>query len=328
MPLPTDPVLYSWMEGNPAPESIASFYGSATASGRTVYFSQDKKILSYQLDSDKWSVQQCQYSHFSLAVIKDKLVSIGGHHDDGKPTSAILYLTKTRKWENLERSMPTPRILPAVATTSSHLVVAGGKNLVSLESNGLTTIEVMNISTLQWTNAGRLPGHIMLCHQMTISGDNLYISNSYNNAIFSCSTQQLLQSELLRPSTWTRLRSIPQLYGSSLVTCGRHLLAVGGVTGKSTGSIYSYNKVNNLWRVIGKMPTPRYNACSVYVPSNDVMVVVGGYIKYPSAYAVNEIVQLKPPEMPQRENTSQAQNNEDSGTPKGIFTKLLDKLKA
>ena len=239
--------------------------------GNIAFFSCDFNVYSYNILEDKWTeLQQCEYQRTSLAIVHNTLTTVGGCTSDLIPTNTLLSLSQSGsrwKWGKGLPSMMTERILPATVTITTHLVVAAGAK--EYFGDGLSTVEVLDTETLQWSMASSLPQDIKY-PQMTCSG---YVYLSDDNTVFSCSVEGLLQSCQLSPhkptsinssksgSIWTRQANIPGLGGSSLATLGEHVLAIGGV---STANIHCYDRATDSWSVIGEMSTPRYSALYLY----------------------------------------------------------------
>ena len=255
--------------------------------GNTAFFSCYFNVYSYNIFEDEWTkLQQCEYQCTSLAIVHDTLTTVGGHTSNYTPTNTLLSLSQSGsrwKWGKGLPSMTTKRILPATVTITTHLVVAAGAK--EYLGDGLSTVEVLDTETLQWSMASSLPQDIAYS-KMTLCSGYVYLSGG--NTVFSCSVEGLLQSCQLPPhkptsinssksgSIWTRQANIP-VWGSSLATLGEHVLAIGGQTGgyNPTANIHCYDRTTNSWSVIGEMPTPRFNALTLVSPDSE-LIVVGG----------------------------------------------------
>ena len=259
------------------------------ALGNIAYFSALYNVYSFELP-DKWTeLQQCPHNLFGLAVINEQLTAIGGRVDESWNSTNILLSLKHgqsgSEWEQFLPPMPTARVRPASITTPTHLVVVGGSYFSIDFCDSLSTVEVMNIETLQWSTASGLP-QVTGFPKITLCDEHLHLSDN-KNTLFSCSMEELLQSSKEPVSTdssnggsvWTRLANIPVRNTSSLVTLGGHVLAITSkdCNGRLTGAIHYYNKATNSWSIIGEMPTPREDVLTAVLPTNK-LVVVGGYI--------------------------------------------------
>lgn len=266
----------AWRPGPPAPEGMTSYCGSAVVDGSTAYFSSGHSVYSYSVLRDKWAkLPLSRHQYFAIAVVNGKLTTIGGESKQWRVTNELLSLSE-RSWKELLPRMPSNQIRPAAATTPKYLVVAGGKlaNHGSLQ----TTVMILNLETLQWSRARRLPEAVG-SPQMTLLGTQLYLIQ-HNNSTLSCSVEDLLKSTDSsngQGSVWTRLASIPTQWESSLAAIRGRVLAIGGRDGDGnpTGAIYCYNMATDSWSVIGEIPNPRSRVLCATLPENQ-LVVVGG----------------------------------------------------
>ena len=264
----------AWREGEPAPVTMWCY--GAVVHGNTAYFSLDYDIYSFV--SGTWKqLKQCGYKYFSMAVVNDKLTTIGGQHGVALTNTLLCLSSSETKWEKLLPPMPTKRVGSAAVTTPTHLVVAGGRSgvliggaTVPLTFAGLATVEILNLRTQQWASASSSPIALRFAN-MTVCGEHVYLSE--DKSIFSCSLE-----ELIRPafSVWSRIADIPTSFGASLTTFNGCVLAVGGKNGNTpTRAIYCYDRSTNSWNLIGGMPTPRSYPLVATLPHNE-LVVVGG----------------------------------------------------
>ena len=277
-------VKLRWRQGNYAPEAVTSFSGSAVAHHNTAYFSHDNYVYSYTTLHNTWrKLKRCEYRWFSMAVVNNKLTTIGGWNRAVKTTNSLLCLTGSylseMKWEESLPPMPTKRVRPAAVTTPTHLLVAGGRK--AWWGGGLSTVEILTLSTLQWASACTSPMKMEFAN-ITLSRELLYLSQ--HDKIFSCSLEDLLTSTTNSGSVWTRLPNIPVRYWASLATLRGRVLAVGGSgehllrSDTQTRVVHIYNRSTNRWSVIGEMPTARCNALVAVLASNELVVVGGSVI--------------------------------------------------
>ena len=281
----TYPLRLAWRQGKPAPVNMTSYWGAAVAHDNTAYFSQNHDIYSYTILEDKWNkLEPCSYECFSMAVIDDhKLTTIGGCRNT-TPTNNLLCLSGSSsemKWKIFLPPMPTRRIRPAVVTTPTHLVVAGGKKRPHGTPFMVSRVEVLNLHTLQWASASGSP-QALEHPSMTLCGEHVYLCE--DKTIFSCSVEELIKSAYASSSTgdsvWTRLTDTPT-YCTTLATLRGRALTIGGsgdqYSGIIAGTIHRYNTITNSWSVIGEMPTRRHATLVAVLPSSNELVVVGGY---------------------------------------------------
>ena len=225
----------NWNVGRPSPQPMSSSFGAAVIHGNVVYFSQGNNVYSYMYQDNKWeTLQQCRYKDVSLAVVNDTLTTIGGYSETTHEAAHCLLTLKTKKsWEEKYPPMSRERILPASVTTLNHLVVAGGK-AKRYDFNGLSSVEVFNISSNQWFEASSLPKNVS-SPQMAFCDGSLYVSSI--NTMFTCTLNDLLKtqkhsslstdSKSDQDMLWTRLDNIPDSHKTSLVVVMGNVLAIG-----------------------------------------------------------------------------------------------------
>ena len=275
------PIILTWTGGRRrAPVAMTARWGAAVVHEDIAYFSESNSVYSYTLAKDQWTKpEQCKYFSFGLAVVNNKITTIGGRNR-GTVTNLLLSLdVQRKKWRELLPPMPTARYRPATVTSTTHLIVAGG--MTRQNSSALSTIEILDTSTFQWSSASSSPQALQYPH-MSLCDEHLYLSE--DNTIFSCSVEELLKSR--KPAStnssavWTKVADIPVPYGASLTTLRGQVLAIGGSDqpsgGRVTGAIHQYNGSTNSWSVIGEMPSPRALPLIAVLPGNK-LIAVGGY---------------------------------------------------
>ena len=295
------PLRLQWRSGPEAP--LETFGESSAVHGRVAYFySWDKKkIMMYNSETGKWAIlPECPKISFSIAVVNGLLTAIGGRQSsDGQDTKTLLSLTEQQKWIEQFPPMTHYHSLPAVACTSTSLIVAGGSG----PDEERAPVEVMNTNTLCWSTAASLP-HPWNQVTAVIIGDRMYMAGGFvegvkTNSVLTCVVSELLQSTAtqrqslgarptaasgLQPSTdshkvWQEAAPLP-VYLSSLVTLHGRLLAVGGHDSDDnpTSAVYQYDTATNSWKVISHMSTKR-DQCFPAVLPDSTLLVAGGSLK-------------------------------------------------
>ena len=291
-----EPVKLRWKDGPKVP--LKTFGESVAVLGRVAYFYSwhKNKIMMYDSETGKWAIlPECPKIHFSIAVVNGLLTAIGGRQS-GNATKSLLSLTHQQKWTEQFPPMTYYHSIPAVACTSTSLIVAGGSG--SDEERAL--VEVMDTETLRWSTAASLP-YSWSQATATVCGDRLFLAGGYANgvttkSVLTCVVSELLQSTAtqhpsseatptasgLQPSTdgqrvWQELAELP-VYQSALVTLQGRLLAVGGRDSdiNSTSAVHQYNSATNSWNVISRMNNMRYQCFAAVLPDN-TLVVAGSY---------------------------------------------------
>ena len=259
------------------------------------------KIYSCKISSQdqQWStLPDTLYNNSSLVVIDGILTSVGGYSIGGRFTNCLLSLTgggwvKRRRWCEIFPAMPTPRRVTVSLTTEHTLIVAGGCD----GGKNLSVVEVMDISTRQWSTASNLP-HPFGVASGTICGDNLYLAGGYvgygepSKSVLTCSITDLLSPLSLgarlqslslanKTSVWRQTRDLP-VTRSTLITLGGHLLAIGGRddSTEDTAEVYCYDNHNDSWRVVSQMKKSRARCLAAALSDDRLLVVVGGFCNY------------------------------------------------
>ncbi len=260
----------SWRQEESAPQDFNSGHGRTATHINTAYFSHDFDIYSFTIPDHKWTkLPPCKYKYFSMAVINNKLTTIGGHKETD--TNILLSLLPGKKgvWKQVLPPMPTKRRWPAAVTTHTHLVIAGGWR--ATERFCASEVEVLNTATLQWSKPNGLPQSVYNSWMVSCGGQ-LYLRQG--RALFVTSVEDMLRpSGSEGGSAWTRLADIPVQFDPSLAALKEHVLAIGGRDGQHpTATIHCYDKASNVWISTGKIPTPSCVLTAV-LPSNEVIVV-------------------------------------------------------
>ena len=272
---------------------LCEMYGQVAAvDGSRAYFrcGVGKEVYLYDSSSEEWSeLPECPNYGFSLAMVHGLLTAIGGKtlsgDDKTEVTNALLSLTD-KKWTERFPPMPTRRWLTAAVCSRRSLVVAGGL----IADKKLSTVEVMDTETLQWSTARSLP-HLLSEASATLCEGHVYMLGGFDpsqqsKSVFTCSLGSLLQScqpqslgarrKSSEHKVWHQLADTPVTLSTCASVHGQ-LLAVGGrnLYDKVTADIHMYNTTTNSWEVISHMATPRHQ-CLVAVLPRDKLMVVGG----------------------------------------------------
>jgi N-acetylneuraminic acid mutarotase len=257
------------------------------------------RVLMFDSETGQWTVlRKCPRNLFSIAVVNGLVTAVGGEQSD-TATKTLLSLQNglsQQKWTEQFPPMTYYHNTPAVATTSTSLIVAGGWG-----PDGKTAaVEVMDTQTLQWSTVASLPFPLSGA-TATVCGDRLYIGaggagdSGWSKSVLVCEVRELLQSQpqqsgslatrlglsLSRP-VWKEVAELP-VVAFSLVTLQGQLLAVGGVHGSgisfnkdTVSEVRQYNATTYSWNVISHMKVKRALVFAAVLPNN-TLVVCGGY---------------------------------------------------
>ena len=289
-----------WRDGGRAPCEMCG--EMAAVDGSRAYFQPEgHAVFAYTFSDKKWSeLPKCPNRDFSLAMVNGLLTAIGGEKPNEQATNSLLSLTGNLctqqfppMWTEQFPPMPTKRWLTAVVCSSKSLVVAGGEGI---KFNMLSTVEVMDTKTLQWSTASSLP-HPLIQANGTLCGDQVYMLGGWyqtskkSKSVFTCSLAALLKScqpQTLgarlrtlsltsRSKVWHQPADTPVTFSTCASVQGK-LLAVGGKDSDDikTTAIHMYDTMTNSWEVISDMATPRESCLVAVLPHNELMVVGGG----------------------------------------------------
>ena len=262
--------------------------GSAVSHDKMAYFNPGLSTAVYQFEEDQWTaLPECPHYNSALTVINEQLTTVGGSHGlgGGGPTNSLASLTgegKDRKWVEHFPRMPTGRYDLAAVCRGTSLIAAGG-----VGGGALSTVEVMDTESLQWTLVNPLP-HPMSSASIAVSQEKVYLLGGYDQndwtfSVFTCSTLQThpLDAQLEKPANqmtgWHQIADAPH-YCSTAVCVGEVLLAIGG---SAASAIAAYNPTSDSWEDMGHMTTPRSLPLVALLPSNELIVAggFGGYTK-------------------------------------------------
>ena len=281
----TGKLTFTWKTCEVAPCKMKR--GSATVCGSMAYFGPagSRQVFAYNSDTEEWSaLPECPRTNFTLAVVNDLITAVGGSNFFVSNTLFSLVEDGGRRnWVEHFPPMPTKRHSTAVVCSGKALVVAGGEGYVFT----LTTVELMDTDTLQWSTARSLPCPLSGA-SATICGDRVYLVGGQDNngtsthSILTSSLTGLLQSQT--NSVWDSIADLPVSH-ATCVTLDERLLAVGGVVQKDFeflhthlmfyNAIYLYNPVTDFWEVTSRFTRAQCGCLAVVLPGNKLMVVGG-----------------------------------------------------
>ena len=213
-------------EGQRSPKTMRR--GTAVACGDRVFFNScgSRKILAHDIShsdvNHKWfRAPDYPYKYTSLVVIGGLVTGVGGIRDGffTSCTSSLYSLVNERggeggrgkegegeggrdggrgrgregRWIEIFPPMPTARGFAGAVSNERVLVVMGGGNL----SVKLSTVEVMNISSRQWSTVCPLPRPLTSI-TAGMCGDRLYLGG-----FFYCSELSFHDSYIQSPSVIT-----------------------------------------------------------------------------------------------------------------------------
>ena len=227
------------------------------------------------------------YKWFSLAVVNDQLVLVGGREvQTNKTTNKLgVWNEHSKRWTHPLPPMTTACCSPSVATHNNRwLVVMGGAGDGTIR---FSRVEILDTTeSVQWYQAASLPHPYHQVSSATI-GNMCYLLGGFtmgvaskkvigvclNDLISQAVSQPASASAPPTPSPWQTLPDTPLAYSTALAFNGA-LLAVGGGFGSSAIRIYQPSRSS--WIKAGELTTNRCDSSCMVLPSGEVVVAGGG----------------------------------------------------
>ena len=244
----------------------------------------DPKLDSY------YTLPPYTYRYFSMAVVNNQLVLVGGVDVQTKKKTNKLgvWNEQSKRWTYLLPQMTTACQSASVATHNNRwLVVIGGED----DGSVLTRVEILDTTeSRQWYHAASLPQPFCDALPATI-GNMCYLLGGYTKGggaskkVFSVCLDDLISQAVSQPasasapptpSPWQSLPDTPLQRSTALVFNGA-LLAVGGRPGST--AIYHYLPSSRSWIKAGELPAGRYTCTCTVLPSGD-LYVAGGFVLF------------------------------------------------
>ena len=216
--------------------------------------------------------------YFSLAVLNNKLTTVGGLDNKGPTNKLYSWNREAQEWNEYKPSMPTVRRSTTSITYENYLIVIGGSGALA---DTETLVEVLDIPNQIWYTGPSLPESMYKVHAVVI-GNLLFLLGGNNISVWHCSLPTLIMGAINRLynllQLWRKLSSLPYRYSAAAALLGKHILAIGGhdeeVT-NMTDLIYSYCPEKNCWERAGRLKTSRRNCVAVNMLDGRVFVIGG-----------------------------------------------------
>lgn len=284
-----------WLQGNEIPTREMVRGAVAMKEDKAYFVNKDGEMWLYDSSDGTWSIdRRCPREYTSLVVINGLLTAVGGLDNRGLAnciTNTLLSLTgegEIKRWEEKFPPMSTPRYFTATATTTNHLIVAGGiasvrRKFGITRNENQSAVEVLNTNSLVWSLVASMPQPYSKM-SASVCRDKLYLLGGVNSKsktlhVIACSLANLLESnETVTSGVWDKLNDVPNYY-STCATVNGELFVVGGLSKqrKSVNQVYKYVQANGTWKKVTDSLTPRQYSLIATFPLKSMMVVVGGY---------------------------------------------------
>ena len=282
----------SWNEGDKAP-CLMKRGSDAIVSGNCIYIRHAgaKEVYEYNSTTKVWiRLPDCPIRSCSLAMLKNLLTTVGGLPF----TNQLFSLTDdgtSKVWTEVYPRMPSKRQWATTLSIDTILLVAGG---VGEGDVVLSTVEILDAQTSQWSTAARLPEPFHRA-SATICRGQIYMlgatgeGKKHTKSVFTCYLNDLLHSTSSSSTVWSRIADLP-VTKSTCVSLNHQLLAIGGKDAdeKVSSAIHLYDLATKNWRVISHMSIARRSCFAAVVPESK-LVVVGGWV---STYSDSDSVEI------------------------------------
>lgn len=287
-----------WIEGAHAP--IKCGYHSAVLYEGKVYIGggYDNKIgellgaSSFRVDTydpvdNSWSPFPIKtpYCHFSMTLLNNRLILVGGRDKGYKVTNKIFSLRGSQLKEYTK--MTTPRYSAAAAGHQAMLIIAGGKVDKHIR---LATTELFDSVYGQWFTTDNLP-QLYAEQQPIIINNTLYLvgGSSQDCEVSSEVLYASLDTLSSHSLKWSHHKDLPWRCSTPVSLQNRHLVTVGGCIkgGIGKNEIYILNMITQKWKLIGQIPSAREAPSLVSIDDSKKIIVIGGFNKLYNGYCMD-----------------------------------------
>ena len=291
------PLKLKWRRGKDLPFGMRDypravvFKEKVYIGGGGAYSDRERTVLVIVYDPKQDSYDTLPpytYKHFSMAVVNNQLVLVGGMDvQTGKTTNKLgVWNEQSKKWTHPLPPMTTACCLLSVATHNNRwLVVMGGTG----DTTRLSRVEILDTTdheSKRWYHAASLPQPLGRVPPAII-GNMCYLLGGFTEGgepsekVFSVCLDDLISQAVSQPasgrapptpSPWQSLPDTPLYYSTALALNGA-LLAFGG---QWSTAIYHYQPSSRSWIKAGELPTGRSQCTCTVLPSGDLYVAGGG----------------------------------------------------
>jgi non-specific serine/threonine protein kinase len=212
--------------------------------------------------------------HAAFVAYKDAIYVIGGYADTRPLADVWRYSVGTGEWNALA-PMRIARGSPAAAMVGDKIYVAGGsRDEQGARTGALSSVEVYDISTGNWSAAPEMPTprhH----HGAAVLDGRLVVVGGRNDDDLSLDVVEQFDPASGR---WTRLPSLPAGAGGvSVVTTGGRIVAIGGGDDEEawvTPATWALDPAGDEWRRLADLNVARHGHGAAVV-GQDVYVFAG-----------------------------------------------------
>lgn len=266
------------------------FGSSVVVAGGNADVDNQQQVMYYRPEHHRWgALGRYSLSLFAMAVLGGNrlLVLVGGYDlaTDTYSNSLVQWDSKGKYWRPVFHPMPTARSDAAALGYKDYLIVAGGSNGIE----NLTTVEVLNTRTVQWSTVTSLPvpiegliQSVPLINPSQSHSDTWYLMGWESGLRQPAHTMSISLTQLTSHLEgnggmgWAMLPSPPLACAGAVVFRGC-LLAVGGKDrhGGKKEAIYLYLPGTCEWLRVAELPVAKHSCCCFSLSSDEFMIIGG-----------------------------------------------------
>ena len=273
--------------GTNSAKAVKMGAAAVVVAGGNADVDNQQQVMFYRPDCGWNMLGKYSLSLFAMAVLGEgRLLVLAGGYDRAADTysnNLVQWDKDAKYWRSVFKPMPTARSDAAAVGYKGYLVVAGGSNGVQ----NLTTVEVLDTRTVQWSTVTPLPAPIKgliqsvpMVDPTRPQADTWYIMGCKTEPAHTFSLSlDCLVAQMGREGgvvNWAQLPT-PPLACCGAVSLRGCLLAVGGKDrhGVKKKDIYLYLPGTCEWLRVSELPVAKHSSCC-FPLSSEKFLVIGG----------------------------------------------------
>ncbi|MDA8774210.1 hypothetical protein N9N13_00660 [Opitutales bacterium] len=224
--------------------TLAVPHGQNAPAGYSLYHQvgQPKELVW----EEKAPVSVARYAYDGVEVLGGKIYFVGGRDGSSAKNIAERYDPATNAWESIA-SMSVARMGVASSVLNGKLYAIGGE--------GLSSVEVFDPNTGNWTVGVALPSEVNHGTAITVS-DKIYLVGGRNSS--NQDTNKVLSFDPIT-NQWTAKVNMPTArHGAKLVWFENRIWAISGWESPANSTVESYDPQTDTWRTEKQLPRARH----------------------------------------------------------------------
>ena len=252
------------------------------------------KVQVFNLEELTWTIlpQPTPQVRCQGEIINSQITLIGGWESGSRRVTNKLSTLVDNTWRAVFPPMPTKRFRPAILYKDGILIVAGG---CTQDDTTLQSIDVMRVTTKQWSTLVNFTLPRPLLHQFISCGDAVYICNggyiaehqkgkglytplkSTWKMSWDILYEAVLSDHPVEGRQWMELPCQTPFDASSSFSSPHSLFTVGGrdSEGHPQSAVHIYSPSQSKWVSLGQLKVPRMRSGTVQLGERAFLVVGG-----------------------------------------------------